>query len=90
MIKAFKTNSDYIDFITSNEIKHGEVVCSNFVQAHFFPKDIIDYFFNKKEYIENHKTAADKLWKHGKSVLKNLKEEKIQIGIEFYSFKKIH
>ena len=88
MIRTFKTNFDYIDFITSKKTEHGEIICSNFVPSAFFPKEIIDYFFNKKEHIEEHKIVADKLWQYGKSVLKNLKEGRIEIGIELHSFKK--
>lgn len=87
MIKTFKNNFDYIDYITANEITEGEIICSNFVPSAFFPKDIIDYFFDKKEHIEKHKLAADKLWQYGRGVLKNLKAGKIQIGIELHSFK---
>ena len=87
MIRTFKTNFDYIDFITSMEIVSGEVICSNFVPSAFFPKEVIDYFFDKKEHIEEHKIASNKLWQYGKSVLNNLKNERIQIGIELHSFK---
>ena len=88
MIRTFKNNFDYIDFITAKEIKDGEIFCSNFVPSAFFPRDIIDFYFDKKEHIEKHKIATDKLWLYGKSVMKNLKEGKIQICIEFHSFKK--
>ncbi len=87
MIKTFKTNIDYINFITSNKIIHGEIICSNFIPSAFFPKDIIAYFFNKKEHIDEYAIAADKLWRYGKNILTNLKEGKIQIAMEYQSLK---
>lgn len=84
-INIFKNNFDYIEYITSLPLRDDEVICSNFIPSAFFQKDVIDYFFQKKEYLDNHKLASEKLWNYGKNILKYLKKGKIQIGIEFNS-----
>lgn len=88
MIKSFTNNFDYIDFITKNELKKGEVFCLNFLPSAFFPKDIIDYYFDKKDHIEGHRQASDKLWRYGREVITCLKSKQIEIAIEFSSLKK--
>lgn len=87
MIKVFKNNFEYIACLTSAEIKEGEVFCSNFIPSAFFPKDVIDYFFDKKEHISEHRLASDKLWKFGKLYLKELKKTKVYLAIEFSAIK---
>jgi hypothetical protein len=88
MIKTFKNNFEYIDFITSVQLTDNEVMCSNFIPSSFFPKDIIDYFFDKKESIPEHKLASEKLWNYGKQQQLKLKESKIKFAFEFDSFNK--
>lgn len=86
MIKAFKNNFEYIDFITSIGPTDNEVMCTNFIPSLFFPKDIIDYYFNKKDYIPEHKLASEKLWNYGKQQQMKLKENKLKFAFEFDSF----
>ncbi len=87
MVRTFKNNFEYINFITSNKLLDDEIICSNFLPSAFFPKEIIDYFFDKKEHIDKHKIASDMLWHYGKHILKKLDIGKMQIGIEFNSLK---
>ncbi|MGD8782049.1 MAG: hypothetical protein PVH88_24185 [Ignavibacteria bacterium] len=89
MIRIFKNNYDYVDFITSKKIIVGEIFCSNFIPSTFFPKDVIDYYFNKKEPLEKHKQVAEKLWKFGKSQLQMLAENKISLCFEMHSLKRM-
>jgi hypothetical protein len=85
MIHIFKDNYSYINYITKNEIICNEIFCTNFIPSAFFPKDIINYYFEKKDHIAQHKEASEKLWSYGCNVLKSLKQNKMEIGIEFDS-----
>ena len=60
-------------------------MCSNFIPSAFFPKDIIDYFFDKKDFLKEHKLASEKLWKHGKLVQGKLKLQKMKVAFELTS-----
>jgi hypothetical protein len=82
MVEVIKDSFEYIRIITSQDIKTGEVYCLNFLPSALFPKDIINYFYHKKDYIEKHDKASVKLWNYGKKQLKKLEQEEVTIGVE--------
>ncbi len=82
MITVFQTNSEYIRHIAHRDVVDGEVLCLDFLPSAFFPKDYLDYFFERKEHIEDHKEAAQLLWRSGKQYLKLLRTGRVQLGIE--------
>jgi hypothetical protein len=86
MIRTFRNNFDYIEYITSFDPQKGEVFCYNYIPSAFFPKDILDFYFDKKEYIEKHSMASELLWQFGKKFIRNLQCGNLEIAIEFDSF----
>jgi hypothetical protein len=83
MVHIFRDNYSYIDYITKNGIVSNEIFCTSFIPSAFFSKDVIDYYFAKKDHIAQHKEASEKLWQYGRNVLKALKQNNMEIGIEF-------
>ncbi|MDZ7719423.1 MAG: hypothetical protein U5K72_11460 [Balneolaceae bacterium] len=85
MVKVIKDSFEYIQIITSQDIKTGEVYCLNFLPSALFPKDTINYFYHKKDYIDQHNKASERLWTHGKKQIKKIEQDEITIGVELKS-----
>ena len=82
MVKIFDNNQDYINCYTALDINSGGVICTSYLPSAFFQKDVIDYYFSKKEPLNTHHQAADDLWDYGKKVIKGVKTGSIQLCIE--------
>jgi len=82
MIQVFSTMADYVNFMSGLPFLPGESLSTSYIPSAFFPKDSIAYYFEHREVTSEAHEIVEKLWQHGKALLKALQVGKASLCIE--------
>jgi hypothetical protein len=76
LIKVFRSQEEYVSFLTSLKINRGEMFCTTFLPVFLFPKDSIDFYYSRISIPAKPKKVTKELWAYVQSQKRAAKEQK--------------
>lgn len=86
-MQTFRSMDEYVRYVTTGKIVPGEVFCLSFIPSAFFPKEVVQYFFERKDAINSYRELASRLSTFGRQVIGALERKEIRIAIEYSALK---